>query len=74
MRSFITVFSPSIIRLIKSRRMRRERHVAQIREKRNVYRILAGKPEGKRKLGRPRCMWVDNINMDLTEIELGGMD
>jgi hypothetical protein len=39
-----------------------------------AYRILVGKPEGKRPLGRPRCMWVDNIKRDLREIEWGGMD
>jgi hypothetical protein len=39
-------------------------------EKRNVYRLLKGKPEGKRPLGRPRCRWIDNIKMDLLEIRL----
>jgi hypothetical protein len=43
-------------------------------EKRNAYRILVGKPEGKRPLGRPRCRWVDNIKIDLREIGLDGMD
>jgi hypothetical protein len=43
-------------------------------EERNVYRILVGKPEGKRPLGRPRYRWVDNIKMDLREIEWDGMD
>jgi hypothetical protein len=43
-------------------------------ETRNAYRILVGKPEGKRPLGRPRCRWVDNINMDLREIRWDGMD
>jgi hypothetical protein len=57
--------SPSIIRMIKPRRMRRAGHIAQKREKRNTYRILVGKPEGKSPLGRPRRMWVDNIQMDL---------
>jgi hypothetical protein len=60
--------SPSIIRIIKSRRMRWEGHAAQIGEKRNVYRLLVGKPEGKRPLGRPRRRWEDNIKMDLGEI------
>jgi hypothetical protein len=60
--------SPSIIRIIKSRRMRWAGHVARIGEKRNAYRILVGKPEGKRSLGRPRRRWVDNIEMDLREI------
>jgi hypothetical protein len=52
--------SPSIIRMIKSRRMRWA-HVARMGEKRNAYRILMGNPEGKRPLGRPRCSWADNI-------------
>jgi hypothetical protein len=52
--------SPSIIRIIKSRRMRWAGHVARIGEKRNSYRLLVGKPEGKRPLGRPRRRWVDN--------------
>jgi hypothetical protein len=52
--------SPSIIRTIKSRRMRLTGHVARIEAKRNAYRIFVGKPEGKRSLGRPRRMWVDN--------------
>jgi hypothetical protein len=60
--------SPSIIRMIKSRRMRWARHVARMVEKRNAYMILVGKPEGKRPLGRPRRRWVDNIKMDLREI------
>jgi hypothetical protein len=52
--------SPSIIRIIKSRRMRWEGHVARMGEKRNAYRLLVGKPEGKRPLGRPRRRWVCN--------------
>jgi hypothetical protein len=43
-------------------------------EKRNVYRLLVGKPEGKRPLGRPRNRWIDNIKMDLLEMGLGGVD
>jgi hypothetical protein len=58
----------SIIRMIKSRRMRWAGHVAQMGEKRNAYRILVGKPKGKRPLGRPRRRWMDNIKMDLREI------
>jgi hypothetical protein len=54
--------------------MRWAGHVARIGEKRNVYRLLVGKPEGKRPLGKPRRMWVDNINMDLLEIGWGGVD
>jgi hypothetical protein len=56
--------SPSIIRMIKSRRMRGTGHVARMGEKRNAYRILMGIPEGRRPLGRPRCRWVDNFKMD----------
>jgi hypothetical protein len=60
--------SPSIIRIIKSRRMRWVDHVARMREKRNAYRLLVGKPEGKRPLGRPRRRWVDSIRMNLGEV------
>jgi hypothetical protein len=56
-------FSLSIIRINKSRRMRWAGHVARIGEKRNAYRILVGKPEGKRPLERPRHRWEDNIRM-----------
>jgi hypothetical protein len=55
--------SPSIIRIIKSRRMRWVGDVAGMGKKRNAYRLLVGKPEGKRPLGRPRRRWVDNINV-----------
>jgi hypothetical protein len=60
--------SPSIIRIIRSRRMRLAGHVARMREKRNAYRLLVGKPEGKRPLGRPRRRWVDNIRVNLGEV------
>jgi hypothetical protein len=43
-------------------------------EKRNAYRLLVGKPEGKRPLGRPRCRWVDNIRMDIREVGWGDVD
>jgi hypothetical protein len=66
--------SPSIIRIIKSRRMRWAGHVARMGEKRNVYRLLVGKPEGKKPLGRPRRRWLDNIKMDLLEIGLSVVD
>jgi hypothetical protein len=66
--------SPSIIRIIKSRRMRWAEHVSRMGEKRNVYRLLVGKPEGKRPLGRPRCRWIDNIKMDLLEIGVSVVD
>jgi hypothetical protein len=54
--------------------MRWAGHVARIGEKSSAYRILLGKPEGKRPLGRPRSRWEDNINMELREIGWGGMD
>jgi len=66
--------SPNIVRVIKSRRMRRARHVASMGEERGVYRVLVGKREGKRPLGRPRRRWVDNIRMDLQEVGCGYMD
>jgi hypothetical protein len=66
--------SPSIIRMVNSRRMRWAGHVARNGEKRNTYRILVGKPEGKRLLGRPRRRWVDNIKMDLRDIGWDGVD
>jgi hypothetical protein len=66
--------SPSIIRIIKSRRMRWTGHVAGVGKKMSAYRILVGKPEGMRQLGRPRRRWEDNIKMDLREIGWGGMD
>jgi hypothetical protein len=62
-------FLLSIIRMIKLRRMWWAWNVARLGDKKNVYRILVGKPEGKRPLGRPRCRWVDNIKMDLGERE-----
>ena len=57
--------SPNIVRAIKSRRMRRAGNVARMGEEKGVYRVLVGKPEGKRPLGRPRRRWVDNVRMDL---------
>jgi hypothetical protein len=63
--------SPSIIRKMKSRRMRWAGHVARMGEKRNAYRLLVGNPEGKRPLRRLRCRWVDNIKMDLGAIRWG---
>jgi hypothetical protein len=59
--------------MIKSRRMRWPGHIARMEEKRNAYRILVGKPEGKRPLGRPRRRWVDGIKMDLRDIGWDGM-
>ncbi|KAJ4432095.1 hypothetical protein ANN_20709 [Periplaneta americana] len=60
--------SPDIIRNIKSRRLIWAGHVARMGESRNTYRMLVGRPEGKRPLGRPRCRWEDNIKMDLREV------
>jgi hypothetical protein len=60
--------------MIKSRRMRWAGHVARMGEMRNVYRILVGKPEGKRPLGTPRRRWVDNIKMDLRETGWNHLD
>jgi hypothetical protein len=60
--------STSIIKIIKSRRMRWAGHVARMGGKRNVYRLLVRKPEGKRPLGRPRRKWIDNIKMKHLEI------
>jgi hypothetical protein len=65
--------SPSIIRIIKSR-MRWAGHMVRVWEKRNVYRLLVGKPEGKRPVGRPRRGWIDNIKLDLSGIRLGVVD
>jgi len=66
--------SPSIVRVIKSRMVRRAGHVAFEGERRGVYRVMVGKPEGKRPLGRPRLRWEDNIKMDLQEVGCGSMD
>ena len=66
--------SPNIVRVIKWRRMRWVGHVARMGEETVVYRVLVGKPEGKRPLGRPRRSWVDNIKMDLQEVGCGYMD
>jgi hypothetical protein len=60
--------SPSIIRIIKAQKMRWAGHVTRMGEKRNAYRLLVGKPEGNRLLGRPRRRWVDNIKIDLGEV------
>jgi hypothetical protein len=64
--------SPNIVRVIKSRRMRWAGHVARMGEGRGAYRVLVGRPEGKRLLGRPRHRWEDNIKMDLREIGIDG--
>jgi hypothetical protein len=66
--------SPTIIRAIKSRRMRWARHVARMKEERRLYRVLVVKPEGKRPLVRPRRKWEDNIKVDIQEVGCRGMD
>jgi hypothetical protein len=64
--------SPNIVRVIESRRMKWAGHVARMKERRGVCKVLVGRPEGKRPLGRPRRRWEDNIKMDLREIGLDG--
>jgi hypothetical protein len=66
--------SPTVIRIIKSKRMRWAEHVTRMEEKRNAYRILVGTPEGKGPLGRQRHWWVDNITIDLRVIGWDGID
>ena len=66
--------SPNIVRVIKSKRMRWAGHVARMGEGRGVYRVLVGKPEGRRPLGRPRHRWEDNIRMDLRKVGCGCVD
>ena len=66
--------SPSIVRMIKLRRMRWAGHVACMGERGGVYRVLVGKPEDTEKLGRDRCRWEDNIKMDLQEVGWRDMD
>jgi hypothetical protein len=64
--------SPNIVGVIKSRRMRWARHVARMVEGKDVYRVLVGRPKGKRPLGRPRHRWEDNVKMDLRDIGIDG--
>jgi hypothetical protein len=66
--------SPNIIRMMKSRRTRWTGHVARMGAKRNAYRILVGRPEGKIPLGRPRRRWVDNIKIDVRDTGWDGVD
>jgi hypothetical protein len=68
------LLSPDIIRQVKSRRMRWAGYVARIGEERKVYKVLVGKPEGKRPLGRSRRRWKDGIRIDVRETGLGGVD
>ena len=66
--------SPNIVQVMKSRRMRWAGHVARMAEERGAYRVLVGKSDGKRPLGRPRRRWVDNIRMNLQEVGCGYVD
>ena len=65
---------PNIVRVVKSRRMRWAAYVSRMGEDRGVHRVLVGKPEGNRPLGRPRRRWVDNIKMDMQEVGGGRVD
>jgi hypothetical protein len=66
--------SPNIFQVIKSRRMRWAGHVACMGERIGVYKVMVGKPEGKKPLGRPRHRWQDNIKMDFPEVGCEGID
>jgi hypothetical protein len=68
------LYSSPSIKIIKARRMRWSGHVAQMGEKKNAYRLLVGKPEENRLLGRPRRRWVDNSMMNLLEVRWGDVD
>jgi len=75
MRNFYDLFSSrNLLRVIISRRVRWAGHVVRMGGRRGVYRVLVGKPEGKRPYGRPRRRWEDNIKMDLQEVGCGYMD
>ena len=66
--------SPNILRVIKSKRMRWEGHVARVGERMGAYKVLVGKIEGKTQLGRFRHIWEDNIKMDLQDVGCGDVD
>jgi hypothetical protein len=68
------MFNSIYMRVINSRRISWAGHVARLGEGRSVYKVLVGKPEGKRPLERPRCRWEDNIKIYLQEVECEGMD
>ena len=70
---YVHISAKHIFRVTKSRRIRWAGHVARMGARRCVYRVLVGKSEGKRLLGRPRRRWEDNIKMDLQEVGCGGM-
>jgi hypothetical protein len=64
----------NIVRVVKSRRIRWAGHVARMGEERGVHRVLVGKPEGKKQMGRPKRRWEDNIKIDLQEVGGGGVN
>jgi hypothetical protein len=64
--------SPNIVRVIKSRRVRWAGHLARMGKGRGVYRVLVGRPEGKRPVGRPKRRWEDNIKLEFREIRMEG--
>ena len=66
--------SPNIIQAIKSKRMRWAGYVVRMGDSKGAYRVLVGKPKGKRLLGRPTYKWEDNINLVIQEVGWGGMD
>ena len=66
--------SPNFVWVIKSRRIRWAGYVRRMGEERGVYRVLVGKTEGRRPLGKPRCRWIDNIRLDLQEVGCGYID
>jgi len=66
--------SSNIVRVIKTRRMRWVGNVALMGDRKGLYKVLVGKPEGKRPLGRPRLRWEDKSKMDLQEVGCGGRD
>jgi hypothetical protein len=66
--------SSNVVRVIKSRRMRWAGHVERMGARRSVYRVLVGKPEGKRPFGRPRRRWENNIKMEFQDVRCGGTD
>ena len=71
---YLFIFLAQYSSVMKSRRMRWAGRVAHMKERRGIYRVLVGKPGGKRPLGRPRPKWEDNIKIELREVGCGGMD
>jgi hypothetical protein len=67
-------YSPVIVGVIKSRRMRWVAHMVRMWDRRGLHKVLVGKPAGNRQLGEPSCRWEDNIKMELQEVGCAGMD